>query len=225
MRRVPTLAVAVTGLLTIAASTAAGEDNDLADIVAARKFSQPVMGQTCTFGNDEKGAPDGDNNVFHLTYRTAGQDQDSPDRKRTLVQLSCSAGAYNLNSIFLLRDDDDGGGWEILSFAEPRTDFDYVDEEFSRLKAPPKVSGYVAVTQLTNSEYDAGTKTITANAKWRGIGDAWSAGEWEFSDGVFVLKRYEIDPTFQGAGAQQPDPGVPQSYVVFGDPSPAEVRE
>jgi hypothetical protein len=181
------------------------------------------MGKVCAFANDEKGLPEGYNNVFRLTFRTKGQDQDSPDYKRTLVQLACSSGAYNFNSIYLLRNDDDGeGGWELLSFAEPKADFDYADEEFTKLKAPPKVTGFIAVTEMTNSEYDGNTGTITANAKWRGIGDAWSAGEWRFEEGVFVLKRYEMDPTFQAPGAEEEDSSEPESYVVFGDPRPAE---
>lgn len=213
----------LTGFLMLPATVLADEKTDTADIIAARKFVEPVMGKVCGFTSDEKGLSEGYNNVFHLTYRTKGQDQDSPDYKRTLVQLACSSGAYNFNSIYLLRDDDPGeGGWELLSFAEPVTDFDYADEEFTRLKAPPKVTGFIAVTELTNSEYDESSRTITATAKWRGIGDAWSAGDWRFEEGVFVLKRYEVDPTFQASGAEEEDPNAPESYVVFGDPPPAK---
>ena len=224
MRRahVPILA----GVLVIPALALADEKTDNADIVAARKFVEPVMGKVCAFASDEKGLPEGYNNVFHLTYRTKGQDQDSPDYKRTLVQLSCSSGAYNFNSIYLLRNDDEGeGGWELLSFAEPRTDFDYADEEFTKLKAPPKVTGFIAVTELTNSDYDQNTRTITATAKWRGIGDAWSGGDWRFEEGVFVLKRYEMDPTYQAPDADAEDTNAPESYVVFGDPQPPQPEE
>ncbi|MGV3551925.1 DUF1176 domain-containing protein [Rhizobium sp.] len=199
----------------------ADEASDKADIAAASKYAEPAMNTQCQFQKDNEGQPDGYNNVFHLTYRTKGQDQDSPDYKRTLVQLACSSGAYNFNSIWVMRNDDPGeGGWELLSFAEPMADFDYADEEFTRLKAPPKVSGYVAVTQMTNSEYDEATKTISANTKWRGIGDAGSAGEWQFEEGAFLLKRYEIDPTYQPPGDQDPDPNQPESYTLFGDPRP-----
>jgi hypothetical protein len=197
----------------------ADEATDAADIVAARAYAEPVMGTACQFEKDDKGQPDGYNNAFRLTFRTKGQDQDSPDYKRTLVQLACSAGAYNFNSIWVMRNDDDGG-WEVLSFAEPIADYDYADENFSKLKAPPKVSGYVASTQMTNSEFDPASKTITSSAKWRGIGDAWSGGEWRFEEGAFVLKRFEMDPTYQPPGDEEPDPTVPESYVLFGDPRP-----
>jgi len=192
---------------------AAGRADDAADIVAARKFALPVMGRQCDFTDNDDGTPGGYNNVFRFTYRSKGQDQDSPDYKRTLVQLACSSGAYNFNSIYLMRDDE--GSWEILTFAEPVADYDYADENFSRLKAPPKVSGFTTVTQMTNSDFNPETRTINAGAKWRGIGDAWSVGEWQFEEGVFVLKKYEIDPTYQPPGDEETDPQAPESYVLF----------
>lgn len=213
--------LALAGLLIAPAAGIADEKTDAADILAARKFAEPVMGKQCEFEYDEKGVAEGNNNVFHLTFRTKGQDQDSPDYKRTLVELACSSGAYNFSAIYLMRNDDEGeGGWELLTFAEPVADFDYADENFSKLKAPPKVTGYTAVTQMTNSEFDPGTKMLNAVAKWRGIGDSWSAGEWQFEEGAFVLKRYEIDPTQQPPEGQEEDPDAPESYLLFGEPRP-----
>lgn len=202
-------------VLFMAAAPATGHADDAADIAAARKFAEPVMGTECDFAGNK----DGYNNVFHFTFRYRGQDQDSPDNRRTLVQLACSAGAYNFNSIYLMRDDAEGR-WELLTFAEPVADYDYADENFSRLKAPPKVSGFVTVTQMTNSEFGPEARTINSAAKWRGIGDAWSAGEWQFDDGAFVLKKYEIDPTYQPPGDQEADPEAPESYVLFDATAP-----
>jgi hypothetical protein len=213
------------GLATLAFCTvllpAAGHADDDADIAAARKFAAPVMSNECDFADNGDGTPDGYNNVFHFTFRTRGQDQDSPDNKRTLVQLACSSGAYNFNSIYLMRDDA-GSTWQLLTFAEPVAEYDYTDESFSRLKAPPKVSGYVTTTQLTNSEFTPASRTISSEAKWRGVGDAWSAGEWQFENGVFVLKRYEIDPTYQSPGDAEPDPDAPESYILFEASRPAQ---
>ncbi|CAN7307004.1 DUF1176 domain-containing protein [Rhizobium sp. LjRoot254] len=206
--------LAALGILFTGALPALADDaSDTADIAAARKFIEPVMGKTCDFQTNDDGTPDGDNNVFPLSYRTKGQDQDSPDYKLTLVQLACSSGAYNFNSIYLTRNAD--GVWELLTFAEPTLDFDYTDVNFSKLKAPPKVAGFITTTQLTNSEYDPETRVLNSSAKWRGIGDAWSAGQYQFVEGVFVLKKYEVDPTFQAPGEEEPDPSVPESYVVF----------
>ena len=220
----PALAMSALAMIAASALPAFGDEaTDNADILAARKYAVPAMGTQCQFENDDQGQPGGSNNVYRLTYRTKGQDQDSPDYKRTLVQLACSSGAYNFNSIWVMRNDDDGeGGWELLSFSEPVADYDYTDENFSKLKAPPKVIGYIAVTQMTNSEYDEASKTITSSAKWRGIGDAWSGGDWQFNEGVFVLKRYEMDPTYQAPGDEEPDPNVPESYTLFGEPRSPE---
>lgn len=197
-------------VLCVALVPATGHADDAVDIAAARKFAEPVMSKECDFGSNE----DGYNKVFHFAFRTRGQDQDSPDHRRTLVQLACSSGAYNFNSIYMMRDDAEDS-WEILSFAEPVADYDYADENFSRLKAPPKVSGFVSVTQMTNSEFSPESKTIRSDAKWRGIGDAWSAGEWQFDEGVFVLRKFEIDPTYQPPGDEEAAPTAPASYVLF----------
>lgn len=210
------LAVAAQTLMASLAMAA----EESAEIRAARSFAGPVLGARCDFAAASDTGAMGEDSVFRLAFRTKGQDQDSPDHRRTLVQLACSSGAYNFNSVFVMRNDDPGeGGWELLSFAEPVATFDYLDEEFTRLKAPPVVSGYVAVTELTNSTFDLATMTISSNVKWRGLGDAWSAGTWEFRDGAFVLKRYEIDPTFQAAGSET-DPADLESYVLFGESGP-----
>lgn len=210
MRGLPLAALAVCALLT----PALGHADDSSDIVAARQFAEPVMGKACDFATNETGTPDSYGNVFHLTYRSRGQDQDSPDNTRTLVQLACSSGAYNFNSIYLMRDDTDGS-WELLTFAEPVASYDYADENFSKLKAPPRVSGFVTITEMTNSEYEEQSRTISTAAKWRGIGDAWSSGEWRFEEGVFVLKKYEMDPTYLPPDGAEADPDAPESYVLF----------
>ena len=51
---------------------------------------------------------------------------------------------------------------------------------------------------LANSSYDEATMSITSNAKWRGVGDASSAGTWIFRDGEFTLVRYDVDASYDG---------------------------
>jgi hypothetical protein len=212
--RALTLAIAT---FLLGALPALADDAD--DIAAARKFAAPVMGETCEFKTTSDGKPDGFNNVHQLSYRTKGQDQDSPDEKLTLIQLECGTGAYNYSSIYVTRDGD--GQWEIVTFAEPVAEYDYADENFSKLKAPPKVSGFVTTDVLVNSEYSPETRSISAAAAWRGIGDASSGGEWQFVEGRFVLKRYWMDPTFQAPDGQE-DSGAPSSYILFDATDPAK---
>ena len=49
-----------------------------------------------------------------------------------------------------------------------------------------------------NSGYDEDTKTITSYSKWRGVGDASSAGTWIFRNGEFALVKYEVDASYDG---------------------------
>ena len=208
------LAASLVGLLAGALPALADDD---ADVAAARKFAEPVMGATCDFKTDKAGKPEGFNNVHQLTWRDKGQDQDSPDHKLVLVQLECGTGAYNYSSIYVARDGD--GKWEIVTFAEPVAEYDYADEDFSKLKAPPKISGFVTTNVLVNSEYSAQTGSIAAAATWRGIGDASSGGEWQFVAGRFVLKRFWMDPTFQAPDGQE-DPSAPASYTLYDTTTP-----
>ncbi|WP_438753538.1 DUF1176 domain-containing protein [Pararhizobium sp. O133] len=64
---------------------------------------------------------------------------------------------------------------------------------------------------LINATYDPARHTIASHGFWRGIGDAWDSGEWTFADSDFVLSKYEVDPTFDGA----PGPDKQKSYVVY----------
>jgi hypothetical protein len=202
--------LAVAGLLEGTLPVLADDD---ADIAAGRKFAEPIMGSVCEYKTDENGKPDGYNMVYHLTYRTKGQDQDSPDEKVTLIQLECGTGAYNYSSFYVIRDGE--GRWRIVDFAEPVAEYDYTDENFSRLKAPPKVSGFVTDDVLVNSEYSEETKSIKSAYKWRGIGDASSGGEWQFIEGRFVLKRFWMDPTYQAPTGGDEDPDAPPGYIIY----------
>ena len=199
---------------------ATGHADDASDIAAARRFAEPVLGKACSFSGTADDTTTGDSHVYLLTYRSRGQDQDSPDHRRTLVQLACAPGADNPQSIYLMRDEADGR-WEILAFAEPLADYDYADENFTRLKAPPRVVGFVTATRMANSEYIPQSRTIRSYAKWRGIGDAWSSGEWQFDDGVFVLRKYEMDPTYRPPDGEEEHADMPESYVLFDAEGPA----
>jgi hypothetical protein len=217
MRGAPTIAHAffLAGALV---APAFAQADDTADVVAARAAVRTAM-PDCEFDTNPDGTPDGENLVYEIRYRTQWQDQDSPDEALTLVQLHCFSAAYNFSSIFVTRGAE--GKWDLLSFAEPSIDFDYADEAFTKLKAPPKVVGYIAKHELLNSSYDPDTKTINSEAKWRGAGDAWSAGTWVFSEGVFQLRKYEVDPTFSPSGDAEADTEAPESYVVFEAPAGA----
>jgi Protein of unknown function (DUF1176) len=60
------------------------------------------------------------------------------------------------------------------------------------------LKGFTSSGSLINSEFDPKTNSISSFSKWRGIGDASSNGTWVFEDGAFVLKNFDIDPTYDG---------------------------
>jgi hypothetical protein len=126
------------------------------------------------------------------------------------------SGAYNVSFVFLTPGSE-AGDYKLLSFAEPKVDYDYKDEMFTELVAPPRLVGYVTRSELVNADFDPAARILSSDAKWRGLGDAWSSGEWRFVEGEFVLSRYEIDPTYDlnKDETQQDDGGQPDSYVIY----------
>jgi hypothetical protein len=76
------------------------------------------------------------------------------------------------------------------------------------------VTGYVARAELVNPDFDPKTNTIFMGAKWRGLGDAWSSGEWAFVEGEFVLKAFSVDPTYD-LNSDSPDGGEQQQSSYY----------
>ena len=135
-----------------------------------------------------------DPQVYKIKYAQAGASTKDPLTEVELFSFVCLMAAYNENEIFYLSDSS-GKELHLLSFAEPHLDLKYEDDESKKLKSI-KVDGFTASIDLTNSEYDEKTNSISSFSKWRGIGDASSNGTWVFADGQFVLKTYDVDPTY-----------------------------
>jgi hypothetical protein len=203
-------ATAIAALLLAGTATQA-ETDEKAEIDAAVKWADPMFGKSCDFArlkDDLNGS-----RYFEIKYRYKGQGQDEPDVVFPLIQLYCSAGAYNVSFLYLTKDTATED-YRVLSFAQPKLDYDYTDENFTKLKAAPKVTGYVARAELVNPDFDPKTNTIFMGAKWRGLGDAWSSGEWAFVEGEFVLKAFSVDPTYD-LNADSPDGGEQQQSSYY----------
>lgn len=114
----------------------------------------------------------------------------------TLYRFFCGAGAYNVNHMYYIETE--FGGQQPLAFATPHFDVLYENDDFEGAVIDIPVSGYETQLILTNSEFDPDTQTIVSHALWRGIGDAFSAGTWQFDQGQFVLKRFEVDAQYDG---------------------------
>lgn len=131
--------------------------------------------------------------AHEISFRYSYDEASQPDRKMTLFMFPCGAGAYNTTEVYYLADPD--AGISALSFAAPDFDLKYEGEDSAKLKSFT-LRGFAAQDTLVNSGYDPATRSITSFSKWRGIGDASSTGSWAFVEGRFVLRDYEVDPTY-----------------------------
>jgi len=115
----------------------------------------------------------------------------------TLIRVFCMAGAYNVQHAYYWHREYEG--LMALSFAEPVFTAEYEDDDSldGELQGIT-VTGMTSTPTLVNSDFDPETLTITSNSLWRGVGDARSIGTWVFGDGEFVLKRFEIDASYDG---------------------------
>jgi hypothetical protein len=174
-------------------SADAGNPTDSIDLAKAR-FVEDMAGQCDKTAETAGGA--NEPTVFPISYHMKGSDKSEPDTKVTLYVFECSMAAYNASEVYYLFD---ALGLHRLSFAEPHMDIVYKPggEDSSKLKSM-KVDGFTATETLINSEFDDKTNTISSFSKWRGIADASSNGTWIFDDGQFVLKDYDVDPTYDG---------------------------
>ncbi|MEL6967017.1 MAG: DUF1176 domain-containing protein [Pseudomonadota bacterium] len=115
----------------------------------------------------------------------------------TLYQVPCNGGAYNIFDRWVLKDP--YGALMPLSFATPVFKTEYEDpSEGAKLKSI-SVTSFTAVADIGASSFDPKTLTLTSFFKKRGLGDAHESGAWTFENGTFVLQRYTVDPTYDGA--------------------------
>ncbi|MAS04734.1 MAG: hypothetical protein CL534_08580 [Ahrensia sp.] len=139
-------------------------------------------------------------NAWDLTFRYEYEKEDGPDRSARLYQMPCTYGAYNIGSIFFFQTEFEGLG--PLHFAQPELDIEYGSDDDSVVEAID-VIGFHTAYAVINADYDPESQTITSFSKWRGIGDAFSSGTWNFIDGHFVLTRFDVDASYDGERTPQ----------------------
>ena len=164
-----------------------------AELIAKVKtlFVNDAAGQ-CDKINDTQGGLN-EPELSAISYKMAGDDANTPRHHATIFRLVCTTAAYNETSIFYLADETDG--IKRLAFAEPQFKYTYADADSAKLKTMIFI-GFSSASELINAEFDPKTNTISSLAKWRGLGDAASSGTWAFNEGQFILKDYDIDPTY-----------------------------
>lgn len=156
---------------------------------------QQAYAEACTFSDYD---PPAEERVetFTFTYTEEWDETETPQTV-TVYQYRCFLGAYNMASVFFI--DDEIEGFRPLSFAQPQLDIVYSDPD--DVESPVEsvgIGGYEAVQMLINAEVDEAAGTITSFSRWRGLSDASSSATYAFDGGRFVLRRYDVDASYDG---------------------------
>ncbi|OBQ61226.1 DUF1176 domain-containing protein [Mesorhizobium erdmanii] len=134
--------------------------------------------------------------IFSIKYKDANAQPADPDKETRLFHFSCSAAAYNENSVYYMSDD--LSGVQQLQFTEPEMDIRYVNNDSEEKVESMHIVGFRTTGWATNSNYDKDAHTITTFNKWRGVGDASSSGTYLFRNGDFSLVQYDVDASYDG---------------------------
>lgn len=190
------------------------------DMKAADAFVTKAFGNQCDrHPTDGMEMEPGSDQRFDIKFKYSYDTADSQDNIFHLYKMFCSMGAYNVMFVFLTRDED--GNFQALSFAQPTANYDYIDDTDTKLKHPPVLTGICSTLQLVNADYNPDTKTIVAVGKWRGIGDAYDEGTYEFIDGAFQLTKYTVDPIYEAnIEGKEGEALSSENYTLFELPKP-----
>lgn len=134
--------------------------------------------------------------TFSIKYKDKDAQPTDPDKETRLFHFSCSAAAYNENSVYYMSDD--VSGVRQLQFTEPEMDIRYVNNDSEGKVESMHIVGFRTTGWATNSNYDKDAHTITTFDKWRGVGDASSSGTYLFRNGDFSLVQYDVDASYDG---------------------------
>ena len=181
--------------LSLMAGPAAAGDTDPATVASVRAFVMAALPGQCDEDMDgDASYPDA---AISVAWKPGWGDGSEPEEQATLYRIFCFAGAYSTIHAYAIKPA--AGNLALVTFAQPTFTIDRVedDDTFTKLKGPPRATGFVTVPTLIDSEFDSASNTLTSKGKWRGMGDAWSRGTWQLRDGQFVLTEYEIDPIYE----------------------------
>ena len=197
--------------LSLVAGPALAGEGEAEEIAVARSFALAALPGECDA--ETPGADYGfTDTAIAVSWKPSWGGE---DERATLYRLFCMVGAYNVVHAYVLKPEN--GELSLVSFAQPTFDVEYAegDQMYTELKAPPVVTGFLTATTLVNSDFDADTNTLSSSAKWRGLGDAWSAGTWQLRDGQFVLASYVIDPIYEANLDNPSDAQRDLSFRIF----------
>lgn len=113
----------------------------------------------------------------------------------TLWEFTCSMGAYNLQTVVLMRTE--FSGITPLAFARPDvTMIHEVPDDPESKVIEMRIVGYSSSPYLTNGGFDPAKGEFSEYSKWRGLGDASSVGRWTLMEEGARLLAYEVDASY-----------------------------
>lgn len=191
MRLIASVATVLVTCTSGGASEPTGPRIDLARAEAAFVATFPDLCEgALKFGAFDGLEPEAHEIVLLPSYEGGGE------RRVVLYGFHCNRGAYNTTTVWMMERG--YGGILPVTFAVPELNFTYADDAETVIETF-EIEGFTTRIELVNAEFDADTLTMNDYGKWRGLGDAFSAGEWRLRDDRFVLTRYTVDPTMNGA--------------------------
>ena len=161
----------------------------------AKKAFLATYGNQCDKQTPE-GKPIAEPDAYSIHYKDKDAGADDPERETRLFRFFCSMAAYNESAVYYIYDE--VAGVRQLQFAAPELDIRYENNNSEGKVEGIHIIGFQTDDQLVNSDYDDKTKTITSINKWRGVGDASSAGTYLFRNGNFSLVQYDVDASYDG---------------------------
>lgn len=173
----------------------APEPRDPALVEAEEAFAA-TYGDSCTSLRSGADPAEAKPEIHEIAFNYPHDAEDAPRREATLFRFWCDRGAYNEFHVYFLAEDT--GEVSPLGFATPELDIRYQQDDFEAPVEDIGIIGYTVQNRLVNSQFDPDTLTITANTRWRGLGDASSQGTWMFRSGTFTLVRYDVDASYDG---------------------------
>jgi len=161
----------------------------------AKKAFLAAYGDQCDQETPD-GKPISEPMAYSIHYRDKDAAEGEPEREARLFRFFCHMAAYNESAVYYVADDI--AGVRQLQFAVPELDIRYENDDHEGKVESITVTGFQTEDTAINSDYDEATRTISTAAKWRGVGDASSAGTYLFRNGRFTLVQYDVDASYDG---------------------------
>lgn len=131
---------------------------------------------------------------LEISYKSKYAATNDGTETAVIYQFFCSSGAYNRRFVYLKQGDEH---FSALSFATPELEIKYENSQEEKVSSI-EIVGYTSYSSVTNSAFDLTNSTLTEQSYWRGLGDAYQKTTYLFSEGQFVLKRFEVDASYDG---------------------------